>query len=151
MLPRYSFENYLFDPLIIYAVLMQRGEHLALYDAKIKDSNYYELRNLDQAGLQAIADNVCAVIEKHSPQLTLIKGSFSVEYLSGKQVNLPKWLQDHNGHELEAAVRSAFQAAIGPSFVLTRNECEDLVDMISERLPELIPLELVQVFEALQA
>jgi hypothetical protein len=151
VIPRYSFENYLLDPLIIFAVLMQKGEHLSIYDAKIKDSNYYELPNLEQTALQTIADAVCAVIEKQSPQVTLSKGSFSVVYLSGKQLVLPQWLRDHNGHELEAAVRSAFQAAVRSSFILTRNECEDLADMMSERLPEFIPVDLLEVLEMLQA
>jgi predicted ATPase len=150
VLPRYSFENYLFDPLIIYAVLMHYGEHLRVYDAGIKDANYYELRTLDEPSLQKIADAVCAVIEKNSAQVLSVAGGFGVQYISGKTLTLPLWLRDFRGHDLEAAVRETFRAVVTTGFVLTQNECVDLVDMLTERLPEFIPVDLVHVLEELQ-
>src|SRR5205085_1273699 len=86
VLPRYSFENFLFDPLLVYAVLMSRGKHLSVYDPGIKDANYYELRGLDATALQKIADAVSKFVELHSAQVKSVPGSFQVEYVFGEKV-----------------------------------------------------------------
>jgi hypothetical protein len=147
---RYSLENYLLDPIILYAVLMHRGEHSKVFDAGLKDANYYELRNADVSLLQSIMDNLCSVIEQKQPSVKSISGQFSVEYICGKTLHAPAWLRDYRGHDLESAVRETFRILIGNAFTITRNECEDLLDMLSERLPEFIPTDLVKVFEELQ-
>lgn len=151
VLPRYSFENYLLDPLLIYAVLMSHGVHLSTYDAGIKDANFYELRNLSEGELQKIAEAVSATVETHSGQVRLVTGTFSVSYVGDKTLTMPVWLRDFSGHELEAAVRHAFKMAVGGGgFIITHNDCEDLIDMLTERLPDFIPTDLVEVLRELQ-
>ena len=83
---------------------------------------------------------------KHS-----IRHTFDVEYVCGKIISAPTWLKDCRGHDLEAAVRETFRATIGRNFVITQNDCADLVDMLSERLPEFIPTDLLKIFDDLRA
>jgi predicted ATPase len=151
VLSRFSVENYLCDPLILYAQLMHEGQHLKIHDAGIKNGNYYDLRNLPNNSLQRIVDRVSETIEQYSGQVRLVPGTFQVRYISGKTITAPLWLRDVRGHELVAAVREAFKSAIGPGFILTANDCEDLLKMMSDRLPEFIPEDLAQVLADLQA
>jgi hypothetical protein len=147
---RYSLENYLLDPIILYAVLMHRGEHQKVFDAGIKDGNYYELRNSDQHILQQIVDKMRLLVEGHQSGIKAISGTFNVEYICGKTISAPAWLKDYRGHDLVAAVRETFRTIVGGGFVITQNDCDDLVDMLSERLPEFIPTDLLKMFSDLQ-
>jgi hypothetical protein len=151
VLQRYSIENYIIDPIIVYAVLMSRGQHLAVCDAGIRDANYYELKCAGDSVLQAISDKVCTLIEGQCPGIKLMTGRFGVTYLSKNSISMPIWLRDYRGHDLVDAVRETFRAKIGKEFIVTRDECDDLVDMLSERLPEFIPTDLLSVFHDLQA
>ena len=151
VLPRYSLENYLCDPVLIYAVLVHEHKHLAIFDAGINDGNYYELRQCAEDVLQSIANEVCATIEQHSGQVRLVKGTYLVRYTCGKTIRVPLWLRDFRGHDLEAAVREAFKAAVDPNFIITANDCEKLLEMMSDRIPEFIPEDLAHVLAELQA
>jgi predicted ATPase len=152
VLQRYSLENYLLDPILIYALLMHKGEHLHVHDSGIADSNYFALSTLDGSQLQKIANAVCGVVEKHSPEVKMVSaGAFNVEYLNGVSIELPMWVREYRGHDLEAAYRKAFQTQIGSSFIITANDCEGLVDMLTERLHILIPKELLDILRALQS
>jgi predicted ATPase len=148
---RHSLENYLLDPIVLYAVLMHRGEHVKFFDAGLKDGNYFELRSADQPTLQRIADAVCTYIAAHQPAIKNASGVFEITYISGKAIFAPAWLRECRGHDLETAVRDAFRAKIGNAFVITQNDCADLIDMLSERLPEFVPTDLVEVFRDLQS
>jgi hypothetical protein len=148
---RHSLENYLVDPIVLYAILMHRGEHQKVLDLGLKDGNYYELVKAEPKQLQEISDVVCGLIEGHQPQVKVTTGVINVDYVGGKAVSVPAWLRDCQGHALEAAVRETFRTVVEPGFIITRNECEDLIDMISERLPDFIPVELLDIFRELQS
>lgn len=148
---RHSVENYLLDPILLYAVLMHSGEHNKVIDVGIRDGNYFELAKANQAILQQISDNICGLIERHQPAVKVAAGTIEVEYVCGKRVQVPTWLRDCQGHQLESAVRETFRTVIASGFIITRNECADLIDMIAERLPEFIPVELLTVFRELQS
>lgn len=150
VLSRYSLENFLLDPVIIYAVLMHQGVHASVLDVGIKDGNFYELKIVDVTVLQQVTDKICQLIEIHSPGVKRVPGKFDVEFISGKKVSVPAWLRDYRGHDLEAAVRNTFKAAINNAFILTANGCSDLTTMLTERLPEFIPVELLDIFHELQ-
>ncbi len=148
---RHSLENYLLDPIVLYAAMMHQGVHTKVLDVGIKDGNYYELREADEAKLQSIVDKMVGVVETSCAPLKTNRGTFEIEYVCGKRVKVPLWLRDHRGHDLEGIVRDAFRTAVEKDFVVTRNECSDLVEIMSERLPEFIPQELVEIFKSLQS
>ncbi len=151
VLRRYSLENYVMDPVLTYAHLMHLGEHRRVSDLGIPDSNYFALSSVPQPTLQKISDLVCEKVEFHSPEVKAVQnGTFTVKYLNGISLNFPLWLRDFRGHDLETAYRKAFQAEIGSSFIVTANGCEGLVDMLTERLPGFIPVDLLEIFEGLQ-
>ena len=147
VLARYSLENYLLDPILVYAVFMHHGVHLKVHDAKIKDGIYFELPNATQATLQGIVDKVCSLVEQNQPQVKVSAGAFVVDYVGGKSISAPAWLRDFRGHDLEAAFRETFRAVIGNGFVVTQNDCGDLSEMLSERISAFVPLALLQVFQ----
>lgn len=151
VLGRYSLENYVLDPVLTYAHLMHSGEHRRVLDLGIPDSNYFVLSSMPQKELQKVSDLICEKIEFHSPEVKAVsQGRFTVKYLNGISLDFPLWLRDFRGHDLEAAFRKTFQAEIGSSFILTANGCEGLVDMLTERLPGFIPVDLLEIFEGLQ-
>jgi predicted ATPase len=151
VLQRYSLENYLLDPINVYAVLMHKGIHKKVFDCGIKDGNYYELKNLTEVHLQSISNAVSVMIERNRPELALIKGTFNVEYLCGKKLSLPIWIRDFRGHDLVTAFRATFQKEIEQTFVLTANDSEDLMGMLAERLPAFIPVDLCRTLIDLQS
>jgi hypothetical protein len=147
VLKRYSFENYLFDPVIVFAVLMDRGESAMVFDSTIKNRNYHRLAELTDTELQPLADAVCRAVEKQFSQLQMFTDTFDVEYLCGKRLVLPTWLRDYRGHDLVRAFRDTFRNVVGNNCVLTERECSE---MLSERVPEFIPLDLVATIRELQ-
>lgn len=151
VLSRHSIENFFFDPLIVYAVLMNEGEHLKVCDCGIQNKDYYKLPGASVEILQVIADKISAEVEKSNPALENQNAKFPMKYLCGKTIDLPNWLKEHRGHDLEAMFRETFQRLVSKKFVITRNDCSCLIDMLVNRLPDFFPEDLHQTFIELQS
>ena len=67
---RYCFENYLIDPIITYAALMDNEKHTDYFDCGLKLGEEYKLKYLNNEILQKIADKIFSKIE---PQLLELK------------------------------------------------------------------------------
>ena len=145
---RHSLENYLLDPIILYAALMDQGVYHKIFDAGLKDKNYFELQNVEQCRLQEISDAMCLFIEKKIPELTSIAGKVNINYISGKSLELPAWLEQYPGHDLEKAIDKAFAGIVKDD--LTRNDYEYLIELL-DRLPEFISMDLLEIFMNLQS
>jgi predicted ATPase len=151
VLQRYSIENYFLDPINVYAHLMHERKHEAVLDIGIKDYDYHQLRNASEENLQKIADKICQLVEKQHPDLGRnSKNPFGVEYICGKKITLPGWMRDHRGHNLEELCRQCFQDLFDKDFILTKDESGCLTSMLTDRLPDFIPLELVDTLKELQ-
>jgi energy-coupling factor transporter ATP-binding protein EcfA2 len=137
VLDRYSMENYLLDPLCVYVFLLDCnlapkvgcGEPIRLGEES-------SIRLLPDTELQAIADAVCDILEAKLHPEPSEEGRIrdvNVEYTSGRQIRVPRWLEKARGHDIMQALRG----------ITPRADVEELAKaMIKVRL---IPKSLRQV------
>lgn len=100
---RYSIENYLADPLLVYATLIDKEKHPPIEDLKLSVGEEYKLKSLPKEVLQKIADQIISVVEpelkNHFSDFEYDKESVrvEVEYIGGIKLLYPKWLLSRRG------------------------------------------------------
>lgn len=105
ILDRYSFENYLLDPIIVYAALMDKEEQPSLIGINLSLGEEYKLKTLQDQQLQAIADHIHNMVQSHvethfSDFKQEEKELIQVEMVSGQKLYYPKWLVNRRGKTL---------------------------------------------------
>ncbi|WP_051335731.1 ATP-binding protein [Methylocapsa acidiphila] len=104
---RYSFENYLLDPLVLFALLLEERKAPTIPGVTISSGDEHLLRLQKQPDLQAIADKICDVMVAKQPSLATTETT-TVTYSIGLSVQIPKWVVDHRGHDLLPIAQDAF-------------------------------------------
>ncbi len=108
VLNRYSLENYLLDPLVVFSVLLDNSiqPDLSLIN-KIRIGEEGKIKQLNDGDLNLIVSDIVNQIEDRlRPKVEDDeKETVLVEYLNGKRVFFPKWLLNRQGHHLMAAFR----------------------------------------------
>jgi len=99
---RYSIENYLIDPIVVYAALIDNEKNPAFGDLKLSVGEEYKLKLLPRETLQKIADMIVDRVEKelkmYFPDFDeKEKKIIQVEFLDGIVLNYPKWLFHRRG------------------------------------------------------
>lgn len=146
VLGRYSIENYLLDPIAIFACLMERNLHQVVFESnEITDCNIHLLPKISENELQEIANSIFRKIEDYRPELKT-EGVFEVVYRNGIKISAPVWLRDIRGHDLATFVRHCFRD--GDKFVFSKN-LDELVIMLSVKLTGFIASDLEQLFSSL--
>jgi hypothetical protein len=113
-LQRYSIENYLLDPVNVYAALMDGEKAPALPGISLPFGHECKLLDLTSEQVQQIADEIHKTVESHFEGLTLEQRSPQTVVLqSGKIVMYPKWLMERRGKDL----LRAYQQAFGPKTI----------------------------------
>lgn len=138
---RYSFENYLLDPLTLFALLVEEGTAPSVQAVNITSGDEHLLRVRDDTSLQAIADAVCAQMEATEPSLANSRRA-TVRYTTGAVITVPAWVIDHRGHDLLPIAQRAFG---GPQLVTPPRLMKAL------RRCRLIPEELAKLLAEIQA
>jgi energy-coupling factor transporter ATP-binding protein EcfA2 len=138
---RYSFENYLLDPLNLYSLLLENGTAPAIQGVQVSSGDEHLLRLQPDAVLQAIADEVVARMESTEPGLVTTQ-RLNVTYSVGMQIVVPSWVIDFRGHDLLPIAQQAFG---GPSVVTPPRLLRAL------RRTRLLPRELAMLLAAIQA
>jgi ABC-type ATPase involved in cell division len=110
VLGRYSFENYLLDPLTLFCLLLEEGIAPPVQDVQISSGDEHLLRLQSDGALQAIACEVAAKMEAAEPGLRTTTTSL-VTYTVGRQITVPSWVIDHRGHDLLPIAQKAFGGA----------------------------------------
>ena len=141
VISRYSFENYLLDPVNVFGLLLENGTAPAVSGVTVTSGDEHLLRTLSDATLQAIVDVITFKVESlhanlaHAPLV-------EVEYTHGMKVKVPGWVVDHRGHDL----LPMYQAAWGtPQIVNPLRLARAL------RRVRLVPRELATLYLELQA
>ena len=148
MLTRYSIENFLLDPILIYACLLEKNLHGDVLELEeLADCNVHSLAGLPNEELQEIADQIFAKIETFRPQLKS-ENSFQVTYCNGNAISAPIWLQEKRGHDLSTIVRECFRC--GDKFPITKKLEEPLL-MLTAKLPGFITTDIVALYNGLSA
>lgn len=100
---RYSIENYLTDPIIVYAALIDKEVNPIIDGVNFSVGEEYKLKSLSAGILQKVADSIISDIE---PDLVNIFTDFNqiteterieIEYSNGIKLSYPIWLFTRRG------------------------------------------------------
>jgi energy-coupling factor transporter ATP-binding protein EcfA2 len=139
-LGRYSFENYLLDPVVVFALLSENGSAPPISGLTISSGDEHLLRTQDETALQKIADAICGRLE--AIELILAPSSRTiVTYTTGQCITVSDWVLSHRGHDLLPKMQKVFG---GPSLVNPVRLLKAL------RRCRLIPKELATLLKEIQ-
>lgn len=96
---RYSFENYLLDPINVFGLLLENKTAPAINQVTVTSGDEHVLRSLPDTALQAITNVITSKVESLNPGLVTVP-YVQVEYTRGMKVEMPRWVIDHRGHDL---------------------------------------------------
>jgi AAA15 family ATPase/GTPase len=106
VLDRYSIENYLADPIVVFATLLDQDRAPAIHVVNVSMGEEYKLLSLGEGPLQEIADYIISKIEGAMPNFVpdFEKNGETervhVEFVNGKVLSYPKWLLERRGKDL---------------------------------------------------
>ena len=116
VLERYSIENYLLDPIVVYASLLHHknaamGE--VIVGGHIRPGAEANLAELPDSDLQRISDAILAKVQPYlsEPATDDEKAMTEVEFTQGRRLTYPNWFMTRRGKNLV----QSFRAAFGPS------------------------------------
>jgi ABC-type ATPase involved in cell division len=106
IIERYSIENYLIDPIITYAALMDKDLHNHTLNLGLKIGEEYKLKTLDTERLQIIADKIFDMVQDvlpkyfddYNPDIENIKSP--ITFTNGITLQYPNWLIERRGKTL---------------------------------------------------
>lgn len=103
---RYSVENYLLDPINIFASILKS---YSIPNISITIGEEGNINLLNSSQLQTIADDICNQISLILPE-EIKANSFptKINYINGTEISYPSWLFNTNGHELMKYCQKAF-------------------------------------------
>ena len=141
---RYSLENYLFDPILVYSQLVD-AEKIEEFGIKKRHNrgDSHIIRSASQEDLQEIASTIIGRVEQHMPETSKAsKKSLPVSFVGRNdiKINYPEWLFLSRGKDISSWYASAFSNYGGLG-------AKPLIERL-EHL-RLIPTDLHQVFERL--
>jgi len=100
---RYSIENYLADPILVYAALIDKENNPPIEGLKLSVGEEYKLKSLPNEVLQKIADTIISKVEpelkKYFPDFDnkIETERIEVEFVGGVKLLYPKWLINRRG------------------------------------------------------
>lgn len=103
---RYSIENYLLDPINIFASVLK---DYSIPEISISIGEEANINLLTSRQLQIIADNICNKISPFLPDnIKKDTHSKNIHYINSVEISCPSWIFDTNGHELMKYCQQAF-------------------------------------------
>lgn len=100
---RYSIENYLADPILVYAALIDKEKNPPIKDLKLTIGEEYKLKSLPADTLQKVADTILSIVEpelkKYFPDFDPATETERIEvtFVGGTILSYPKWLMNRRG------------------------------------------------------
>ena len=140
VLKRYSMENYLCDPLNIWALLHQEGKAPDVDGVNVPQGRTAHIRNLPVEKLQLIVDSIFDAIHKKSPKDEDKLVPVTIDYVDGISLKYPKWFLYQRGKD----VLAEFRKALGP-----KSFWDDKL-LAGYATVNLIPLDLLELFKTIQ-
>lgn len=140
-LSRYSFENYLLDPVNLYGLLLQNNSAPNVEKLSITSGNEHLLRVETSDNLQRIIDKICSIIESSNRKLKH-SGKFFCQYTSGQCVEIPQWVAELKEHDLLAIAQASFG---GPKLITPPRLLQSM------RRVRLTPADLAKVLSSIQS
>jgi ABC-type multidrug transport system ATPase subunit len=145
---RYAIENYLFDPILVSALLLREKIITREDIGLINNETYADFKNLNFSQLQVIANYITDKVSLNANPAD--KTTFKTQLLNGIEVEIPIWYLHHNGHTLEDALIKTFPG-LG---ALKRGKEEalklEIINKVIDDIPELISIDLLDIFKNVQ-
>jgi energy-coupling factor transporter ATP-binding protein EcfA2 len=145
---RYAIENYLFDPILLAALLF-REKIITRENLKLNNNETYaDFKKFNCTQLQFISDFIIQTLATKSEQND-IKMTKSV-LMNGLEIDVPNWFFNFNGHKLEELILKTF-----PSLNSLKKGKEEalkleIINKVIDDLPELISKDFLDIFKSLQ-
>jgi ABC-type cobalamin/Fe3+-siderophores transport system ATPase subunit len=145
---RYSIENYIFDPILVAALLL-REKIISREDLELSNNQTYsDFKHLSQSQLQKISD---FSVNKILSQFNFNdKSTVKNKLLNEIEIEIPLWYLHCQGHELEQMFVKVFpklnEIKKGKEVLLKMAIIEKVIDDI----PELISVDLLDIYSKLQ-
>jgi hypothetical protein len=140
VISRYSFENYLLDPLIVYGLLVELGTAPTVTGVVISQGDEHLIRDLSEQQLQNVVDAVSAQLTPLLNPTALDLAIKQVEFTNGKKLRYPAWVIDRRGHNFWPLFQQVFGPSVKPPNLLR----------MMQRV-RLVPSELLQIMKQLQS
>ena len=105
---RYSLENYLLDPIVVFGLLC--GLKLAPFvqGVMITPGNEHQISELNDQQLQSVVTTICAIVGDDHRLSSLPKDLIEVRFTNGAKLYYPQWVLDFRGHDLMAVYQHKF-------------------------------------------
>ncbi len=137
---RYSLENYLLDPIIVYASCLHNNLPIVIPGISFTQRDEHKVARLEKIKLQRIADHIFSEIEPMVSGLTIAdKELEEVSFISRKKLMYPKWFLYKRGHTLHSYFRSKYRAAVN---------YDKLLETIIRQ--EFLPNDLADIYKTIQ-
>lgn len=145
---RYSLENLILDPLLL-GVYLIREAYLKPETAGLSANlTYVRLANMAGGERQALADHVVGSIGKTMSDAALDNRISNLCYMDGSTLLAKTWYLEMNGHDLEAAAKTAFSP-------LKRYRGEndlknDVIKKVVSDFPQFVPSAFGDLYRSIQ-
>lgn len=112
ILNRYSIENYLLDPFVIFGLLIETNAAPKLEGISITSGDEHLVRSLPNEKLQTIVDFIQTQIQPRLSSVSVTDTHVeTIEFTNGRSVRYPSWMVERRGHDLLPVFQSAFGGA----------------------------------------
>lgn len=137
---RYSLENYLLDPILIYSSLLHENIAISIPSITLTHRDEHKILELEQTELQKIADHILNDVEPTIHNLLPDeKTKVGVQFINGITLLYPKWFINRRGHDLFSHFKLKYQKAVN---------YDNLMNALNRQ--EFIPTDLVEIFKTIQ-
>lgn len=136
---RYSIENFLCDPIVIYACLLDNEAAPLISGLDLHKGDEAKIRVLQSTLLQRIADTIVANLDSLGPDADLPSNgraatSATIHYNSGSKIKVPSWILNKRGHDLAKEVHEKWnnchRGRLEYTFFRLRMIPQDLIDTL---------------------
>jgi energy-coupling factor transporter ATP-binding protein EcfA2 len=127
VVPRWELENYLFDPLLIAAVMLARGERVCGALSGHHSEDAYKLDLLSKDQLQSVCNAVVARVESYVHIGSDKELTCRIRYVNGCELDVPVWWIEGSGKDLAKAVHKSFEGAVNVKRLIEAYSHADLV------------------------
>lgn len=100
---RYSIENYLIDPILVYAALMDKEQNPIINNINLSVGEEYKLKLLSNEDLQSVVDVIISIIEpelhKYFPDFDSTNETLrtKISFTNGTSLMYPEWILKRRG------------------------------------------------------
>jgi predicted ATPase len=139
VIERYSIENYLLDPINIYAVLVDSNK-IPDIEVPIAYGDESKISSLNDSELQKIVDFIVAKFRNQADEKSTNDDLKRIHYINGRSVEMPSWYLNLRGKDLLSIAYNKIDNSI---------TAKNLLKLFSKT--KMVPEELLSLFVKIQA